>query len=454
MTSVDKVISLFAKYTSTYERTRAMRAYLKFFCIFFTTLFCLIFTGISASAQDTERTELYKATVFYGFDRYSLDLDYRGNRASLESLDRQIEAIGRENIDSVEVISYTSPQGVYEHNLLLARKRLSTIRTVMLKGHPELSDKMSFRSGGEAWTLLRSKIEEDQTLTPEQKQRAIKVIDADVNPGTKQWRMEQLPFYNHILMTHYVELRNACAILVKYHTPEPETAEPEPAKDTTVTISVPEPEPISEATQPEITEPEITEPEPAETEIATVPEKRKVVAAVKTNLLFDAATLVNLGVEFPIGEHFSIAGEAYFPWWQIKSHNITAQLIAGNLEGKYWFGNRTNRERLTGFFTGIYTGAGYYDFQFGNGVQGEFFIMGGLSFGYAHKISEHLRLEYSLGAGYINTTYREYEPAKGTKYGDIKVIVYPWEEKRLTGVLPTKASVSLVWTIGKKGGKK
>lgn len=164
-------------------------------------------------------------------------------------------------------------------------------------------------------------------------------------------------------------------------------------------------------------------------------------------------------------------------------------MLAGTLEARYWFGRGGSRSSsngsngcsnngrsnglgkaqgngrssaassmpapLTGFFAGVYAGAGYYDFQPGSltqgrGIQGEMFIMGGLSFGYAHRIGEHLHLEYSLGVGFVRSDFREYEPAKDTKYGDFKVRLYPWEEKRFSGVLPTKASVSLVWTIGSR----
>lgn len=46
------------------------------------------------------------------------------------------------------------------------------------------------------------------------------------------------------------------------------------------------------------------------------------------------------------------------------------------------------------------------------GYQGEFIIPFGLSGGFAHKISRNLRLEYSLGIGYVSNKYREYVPQK------------------------------------------
>ena len=67
---------------------------------------------------------------------------------------------------------------------------------------------------------------------------------------------------------------------------------------------------------------------------------------------------------------------------------------------------------MTGWFAGRYVGGGLYDFEYkAKGYQGEFFIAGGLSGGYAHTINKSgtLRMEYSLGIGYMQTDYRKYE---------------------------------------------
>ena len=101
---------------------------------------------------------------------------------------------------------------------------------------------------------------------------------------------------------------------------------------------------------------------------------------------------------------------------------------------------------------------GLFDFQLGklsggNGVQGNFFVMGGLSAGYAHVVSNNLRMEYSLGLGYLRSDFREYISVKDTKFGDIKALPYPWDVQRISGILPTKLQVSLVWMLScKKGG--
>jgi len=179
------------------------------------------------------------------------------------------------------------------------------------------------------------------------------------------------------------------------------------------------------------------------------------ILAIKTNLLFDVATLINIGVEVPIGNRWSVVGEYYFPWWKIASKNITIQCIAGMVEGRFWFGKRETMQRLTGFHAGVYAGAGYYDFQLGgDGIQGELFLLGGLSGGYSHTIGKYLRLDYSLGVGYLRTDYRPYKPATSSEYGDIKARIYPWSQRRQTWIGPTQAQVSLVWMLDRELFKK
>ncbi len=183
----------------------------------------------------------------------------------------------------------------------------------------------------------------------------------------------------------------------------------------------------------------------------------KPLLAVKTNLLFDAATAINLEVEVPIGKRWSVAGEWIFPWWLMESKQYCLQVLSGNIEGRYWFQDRENIPLMTGFFAGVYGGGGLYDIEWGTkGYQGEFFIAAGISGGYAHAInkSKSLRMEYSLGVGYMQTNYREYTP----KYGaDGNWHLIRGNKGKYTWIGPTRAKVSLVWMINhkvKNGGVK
>ncbi len=180
--------------------------------------------------------------------------------------------------------------------------------------------------------------------------------------------------------------------------------------------------------------------------------KRAPLFALKTNLLYDLVLVPNIKIEVPIGNNWSIAGDWMFPWWVTKDNGNALQILSGSIEGRYWFGPRENRPLLTGWFGGLYAGGGYYDLQRkNNGYQGEFYIAAGISAGYAHTINKsgNLRMEYTLGLGYLNTEYRYYEGKENNEF-----LVWQYDG-RYTWIGPTKLEVSLVWMLNtkkKKGG--
>ena len=186
-------------------------------------------------------------------------------------------------------------------------------------------------------------------------------------------------------------------------------------------------------------------------------DKKKILFALKSNMLFWVAGAPNLGIEYPFNEHWSICGDYVAPWSSSFATGLYYQLMMVNAEGRYWFRGKKERPIMTGFFAGVNVGGGYYDFMLNNkrtGIQGEFYIMAGLSAGYAHSISsnDRVRLEYALGLGYLQTRYRKYT------WDDFDyVLVAPREQVWKTSFFgPTQAKVSLVWLlfVNKKGGER
>ena len=171
--------------------------------------------------------------------------------------------------------------------------------------------------------------------------------------------------------------------------------------------------------------------------------------AVKTNLLYDLLSGLNVEVEVPIGEHFSLAGEWIFPWWLWEKKQCALEILNGNLELRYWFGNHIKDNRLTGWYMGVCGGGGVYDVEWKTkGYQGEFIIPFGVSGGFAHKISKNWRLEYSLGVGYMTNKYREYIPQKCGNDNEWHLIKQ--KSGKSTWIGPTRVKVSLVWMINQK----
>ncbi|MFI3331252.1 MAG: DUF3575 domain-containing protein [Rikenellaceae bacterium] len=181
---------------------------------------------------------------------------------------------------------------------------------------------------------------------------------------------------------------------------------------------------------------------------AAEPQQLKPLFAIKTNLLYDLLTLVNIELEVPISQRISLATEFIFPWWSSPSGDFTLQMRAFHFGVNYWLGDRSRREIMQGWNVGFMGGYGLYDFQIFSqkGVQGRFFDLS-LTGGYAHAIAKNLRLEYQLALGYLHTKQEKYTDLFAENYGDIKVVSYPWQTSSINWFGVTRARVSLVWMI-------
>lgn len=205
---------------------------------------------------------------------------------------------------------------------------------------------------------------------------------------------------------------------------------------------------------------------------------QKTVIALKTNLLYDAATALNAEIELPVGERFSILIDDIFPWWNWgpNGNKYCFQLWEMGIEPRWWFGHRparkvrqadegcaaapgqtvtcadkaVRRDRLTGHFIGLYAMSGRYDFQNVRELcyQGEDWSVG-LTYGYALPVGRRLNMEFSASVGYLQSDYRHYVP--DTDYSAL------YRDHSNTGRLsyfgPTKlkVSIALPFTSHRKG---
>jgi len=182
---------------------------------------------------------------------------------------------------------------------------------------------------------------------------------------------------------------------------------------------------------------------------------KRTVVAFKTNLLYDAVTALNYGVEVPLNARFSLVWEHYFPWWHTKKElRYCLQYLTLGGEGRWWFApqtrpesdRRVQRDALMGHFLGVYGKYGKMDLQWNRAVgmyQCAPAWSAGVTYGYAMPISRHLNLEFSLSVGYARIPYQHYIPSEDWQH--------LWRDRDNTGVLhyfgPTQLQVSLVWPI-------
>ena len=181
--------------------------------------------------------------------------------------------------------------------------------------------------------------------------------------------------------------------------------------------------------------------------------------ALKTNLLYDAVLLPNLGLEFYLGRGWSIAGNWMYTWLKSDRRHRYHRIYGGDLEVRRWLSY--GKKPLTGHHVGLYGQLLTYDLEWGGKgyLGGRWSYGGGIAYGYSAPIGRRLNLDFTIGVGYLGGEYFEYVP-KGWCETHQKEC-YLWQatrQRRWFG--PTKAEVSLVWLLGhdnvnkKKGGKR
>lgn len=186
-----------------------------------TSIVSLILFSGSAEAQSTSDGRHYReARLVFRWDRSNYEDSYLGNAEAADKLFTLLEEIGQESIDSVSVVAYASPEGVYEHNLKLSRSRAREFNAAV-KQRIGLLHKNNFpirvTSGGEAWEQLRYRVAADSTMSEAAKSRTLALLDDDSIPrDTKKWRMmhnalgatrEEGDVYHWLLLNHYRYLR-------------------------------------------------------------------------------------------------------------------------------------------------------------------------------------------------------------------------------------------------------
>ena len=196
--------------------------------------------------------------------------------------------------------------------------------------------------------------------------------------------------------------------------------------------------------------------------ISQCPPCRPFYMGVKTNILFDALLVPNIGVEFYLGKRWSVAANWMYAWWRHDGKHNYWRIYGGDIEVRHWFGRRSEEKPLQGHHVGLYGGLVTYDIEhggrgyMGGKPGGTLFDKGnwfcGLSYGYSMPIARRLNIDFTIGFGYLGGEYREYIPVDNC---------YVWQAtKQRHWFGPTKAEVSLVWLIGcdnknwKKGGKR
>lgn len=414
-------------------------------------LICVLMLAsvISASAS----TAADSTTVFFrqGF-RY-FDPSLGGNRKSMDGfVERVREAAAAGDIERIVVCGYASPDGFNAANERLARYRCEEITSYIIKNAGVKPSLIETKAGGIAWEKLRAIVAENPDVP--YREKILHIIDStplwiyDARGRVVDGRKKQLMDlaggrpYNWLLEHVFPQLRNAVAVSLYLKdqaasdqsdasdlSDQSDPSDSSDQSEVDIEETIPEVIPVEEVTVVE--EDEIITPEPR---------SRLRNFALKTNLLYDAALMPNLELQWQFHPHWSVALEGDVAWWSRASANKYYRLAVISPEVRYHI---APRGILHGMYAGVFGAGGWYQLangrKEGRGNHGEGY-MAGVSLGYMWPISRCLSLEAGVGAGFMRARNREYLPM-----GDHKMYL---RTKSINYFGPLKIKLSLAWRFG------
>ncbi len=401
--------------------------------------FFLLLSLIAGTLISHAEIDIDSVKVHFRVSHTEIDPEFRNNGTTLDSIFHKLATDSlltgpTRKLKRVTVTGAASPEGSVEFNRHLSEKRAYAIFDVF-RERASISDTLThFNYLGRDWHGLRIAVEADGNVP--HRQDVIDLLDRIGSPEPPAHPLEALKSldggepYAYLHENLFPELR-ASRLVVEYERLYPQFAVP------AMPLSVPGLNPdCGPGVLKEI-------PAPVKT-------CKPFYMGLKTNMLYDALLIPNIGAEFYIGRNWSLTADWMYGWWDRNSTHYYWRAYGGTLGVRRWFGPKAEAKPLTGHHIGLFAGVVTYDFELGHGG-----IMGGLphgtlwdrcnfisgvEYGYSLPVARRLNIDFTLGIGYMAGKYLKYEP---------KDNFYVWQSThKLRWFGPTKAEISLVWLIG------
>lgn len=406
---------------------------------------CSIF---AASAQTKSKADTLE--VYFHQGKHYWDPNFKDNAVRMEAFANRITSFLQDTtihrIKHIHIVAGASPEGYLKFNKNLSANRAKTMRKV-LKSYVSLPDSMIVEdSRGVNWEGLKELVAASDMEYRDEVLHILHTAPEFLN--NREVRKLRLMYLRNgepwkYMYEHYYPLLRSFNMQIIF---EWELLQKEPVKSIEP-MPKPEPQPLT-TVHPE---PNLDVVFPVIIEDPLPP----FYMAAKTNMLYDAALVPNVGLEFYLGKGFTISGNWMYAWWDNRDANWWHRIYGGDLEVRKYFGGLASLKPLQGWHAGLYAQIVTYDFEMGaRGYLGDRWSWGaGASMGYSLPIKPRLNLDFTLGIGYLGGKYKEYLP-----FDDCDV----WQSTKYRNWIgPTKAEISLVWLIGrgnvnifKKGGDK
>lgn len=416
------------------------------------TILLLYATGVWAREKDVSKVTSHtdSVTITFRQSKWDLDLDIGNNSEALDSIDSRLTTVLQDSVyrlRHVSVLGGASPEGTVAFNKFLSEHRAATLFGWFDK-YNQLTDlDKSFTFYGRDWEgVLRLADKDPQLPYREETLSLLETIVSEKRslngeePNRSLQRIKQLrggePY--RYLYRHIFPKVRASKVVIDYERVLTPAARPPQLVAEQLTIV---PDTLSAVSIKEIED-------TAHTDIS---HKGPFYMDLRSNILYDALALPNIGIEFYLGKNFSVGANWLYGWWKTDPRHRYWRAYGGEVFGRWWFGSKAEEKPLTGHHVGVYCQLYTYDFEWGGtGEMGgkpggnlwDRNLWGaGAEYGYSLPVGRHINLDFSIGIGYTTGEYHKYKPIDGH---------YVWQsthKRKYFG--PTKLEVAFVWLLGK-----
>ncbi len=373
----------------------------------------------------------FPSVFYFPIDKHLLIRNYRDNAAMFAALDELVKSKKvTEAIDTIEIIGACSPVGSEKHNLKLALNRCLALRSYLRQEYLQFAERYPIKFNLIGIDKLGYDImkEHDPPLSEKQiwdrlQYAAIRLKMKDDSYIILGSDKQKTFFYaDTVKAPEIIAIQDVINVRDTVY-----------LKSDTVYITTTE---------------YIRDINPEKHT------KDPLYLALKTNLLYDAALLPNLAVEWYMGKQWSLLVEGNWSWWTFDrpvQNRWFHRVQSAGIELRHWF---KSPYPLHGHAVGIYSTIGNYDIrlftkdEYTKGDLSYLSWSAGLSYAYSFPIARKLNLELGLSVGYVGGKYYKY---------DYCTIHNHWAKRATYNrkyVGPTRVGVSLVWLLGTGNKKK
>ena len=378
----------------------------------------------------------------------TLETSFGDNAQKLDSIVAVLKHLTSDStlqLLGITLCGSASPEGSATLNRHLALKRLENLET-FIRSRVALPDGIiSHDSSGIGWERLERMVSQSDMPRKDEVTRVLH-HSTPANRNTRLKAIDGGRAWQYLLRELFPAMRNArvtCAYA-------PKTRHETMADNPAAAGATHTPDTINPADADSVAAPAAV--------VAAIPgtgippkERKPFYMAVKTNMLYDALAVPNIGVEFYLKKGWSLAGEWQAAWWSKNSRHRYWRIAGGHLAVRKWLGRKAEEKPLTGHHLGIYVQGLTYDVEWGDkGYMGgqpggrgvdKFNYAAGVEYGFSLPVARRLNIDFTLGAGYWGGTYHRYTPQDGH---------YVWQgtfKRRWFG--PTNVEAGLVWLLGR-----